>query len=404
MNLGDLLRRTGFRSAARVAWQEAARLYPGLVEPWLALGHLERQSEAWQAARDAYQQAIAVDRETWTAHQGVAYVLDALGEREAAAYHRDVGFGARPHLTIPYTGAQTPIRILLLASATGGDTPWVGLLASDQYQVEVVASEYWNPARALPLHDIVINAVSDADAARWAMDASDRLIRVSGRPAINPPDVLRKTGRKTVLDRLGAIDGVETAKIMRCSKQRLRECGAQPILQAGMSFPLLVRSVGHHTGRHFYRVENAHRLAEALDSLPGDAVWVVEWLDTPHMGDTPYRKFRVMMIGGRLYPVHAAWSQDWKVHYFSRAAGETGQELHDQFRRDMVETLGPRAIALLEAIQTELRLDYGGVDFDVLPDGRVRVFEANATMVVPPGAAIVSAVSQLINSRLRERR
>jgi glutathione synthase/RimK-type ligase-like ATP-grasp enzyme len=38
-----------------------------------------------------------------------------------------------------------------------------------------------------------------------------------------------------------------------------------------------------------------------------------------------------------------------------------------------------RAIA---AIGRRLDLDYAGVDFTLLPDGRVLVFEANATMLV----------------------
>jgi glutathione synthase/RimK-type ligase-like ATP-grasp enzyme len=36
----------------------------------------------------------------------------------------------------------------------------------------------------------------------------------------------------------------------------------------------------------------------------------------------------------------------------------------------------------LAAIGQRLGLDYAGIDFSVLPDGRVLVFEANATMLV----------------------
>ena len=38
----------------------------------------------------------------------------------------------------------------------------------------------------------------------------------------------------------------------------------------------------------------------------------------------------------------------------------------------------------LEEIGARLGLDYGGVDFSLLPDGRVLVFEANAAMLVHP--------------------
>ena len=398
-----MLRRTGFRSAARLTLQEAARLYPGLVEPWLALGHLEREGEAWQASRASYEKAIALDQTSWTAHQGLAYVLEALGDAEDAACHRDLGFGARPHVTIPCLGTQSPVRILLLASTTGGDTPWAGLLNRQQYQVEVVASEYWDTTAPLPRHDIIINAVSDADAAWSAMQAAERLVRVSGRPVINSPQVLRGTGRQAVSERLKGIAEVETARIIRCSKKALLSHGREVIAQAGLHFPILVRSIGHHTGRHFERVEDVHGIPAAMDRLAGEDLWVLEWLPSPHGGDMPYRKYRVMMIGGRLYPVHAAWSHDWKVHYFSRADTELSQEIQERFLHDMGAALGPRAMSALAGIQMELGLDYGGVDFDVLLDGRVRVFEANATMVVPPEKAILSAVSQLIESRIGQR-
>lgn len=45
--------------------------------------------------------------------------------------------------------------------------------------------------------------------------------------------------------------------------------------------------------------------------------------------------------------------------------------------------LGGRATRALHAIAAVWGLDYLGIDFDVASDGRVLVFEANATMVVP---------------------
>jgi glutathione synthase/RimK-type ligase-like ATP-grasp enzyme len=38
----------------------------------------------------------------------------------------------------------------------------------------------------------------------------------------------------------------------------------------------------------------------------------------------------------------------------------------------------------LRRIAAALELDYGGVDFALDPEGRVVVFEANATMVITP--------------------
>ena len=49
---------------------------------------------------------------------------------------------------------------------------------------------------------------------------------------------------------------------------------------------------------------------------------------------------------------------------------------------DARAALGAQAMTAIAAIGRRLDLDYGGIDFALLPDGRVFVFEANATMLV----------------------
>jgi len=46
--------------------------------------------------------------------------------------------------------------------------------------------------------------------------------------------------------------------------------------------------------------------------------------------------------------------------------------------------LGANAMDALRRIAAALALDYGGVDFALDPQGRIVVFEANATMVINP--------------------
>jgi glutathione synthase/RimK-type ligase-like ATP-grasp enzyme len=51
----------------------------------------------------------------------------------------------------------------------------------------------------------------------------------------------------------------------------------------------------------------------------------------------------------------------------------------------MESVLGAHAMSGLEQLRDALGLDYGGVDFGLAPDGRILLFEANATMaIVPP--------------------
>ena len=112
---------------------------------------------------------------------------------------------------------------------------------------------------------------------------------------------------------------------------------------------------------------------------------VMRYLDT-RCADGNFRKYRVMTIDGRMYPLHAAVSSDWKVHYFTAdmAANALNRAEDARFISNMAGVLGAGAMRVLEEIQSRLGLDYAGIDFGISQDGDVVLFEANATMVVNP--------------------
>jgi glutathione synthase/RimK-type ligase-like ATP-grasp enzyme len=96
------------------------------------------------------------------------------------------------------------------------------------------------------------------------------------------------------------------------------------------------------------------------------------------------RKYRVMLVGGRIYPWHLAISSDWKVHYFTAAMAEQEDYRAEEHRflNDVAGVLGKRAMTALERLGQRMDLDYAGVDFALAPDGSVLLFEANATMTI----------------------
>jgi len=149
--------------------------------------------------------------------------------------------------------------------------------------------------------------------------------------------------------------------------------------------PFLLRSPGFHTGQNFVRVGEADDIAASTQALPGDELLLIQYLDARDAAGRS-RKYRVMMIDGRLYPLHLAVSEDWKVHYFTADMAERPDHRAEEaaFLQDMESILGARAVAGLQAIADRLALDYAGIDFGLSPDGEVLVFEANATMVINP--------------------
>ena len=379
-NLGALLNRSGRRSAARLCYAEAARLHPGQVAGHVNLAHLLHREGEVAAARLHYEAALGIDRDLAEAHQGLANLLEDCGDVEAAALHRERGWRGRALVHVPWHGTGRPVRVLLLISAVGGNIATAPLLDAGMFETFALAAEFFDPAMELPPHDVVFNGIGDAQACAEALAAAPAIIERSGKPVINHPARVQASGRLEVHRRLEGIPGIRLPRMAMMEREGL---DAAALAARGFSFPLLLRAPGFHTGRHFVRVKDAGALAGAVASLPGAMVLAIEFLDA-RGADKNFRKYRVMMIGGALYPLHLAISPEWKVHYFTAAmadeAAHRGEEA--RFLADMRSVLGPRAMAALGEACERLGLDYAGIDFAFGERGEVLVFEANAAMAV----------------------
>ena len=117
-------------------------------------------------------------------------------------------------------------------------------------------------------------------------------------------------------------------------------------------------------------------------------LYAIEYVENP-VARGVHRRIRAAVIGEELFISH--------VHFGPRRTvrREPDGEMPEAFDRDgriaahaariiaaAEETLGRPAMAALEEIRRRIPLDLYAIDFDVLPDGRVLFFEANAAMNV----------------------
>ena len=383
-NLGTLLYSTGYRTAARTAYAEAVARHPGDPMSLVNLGNAVYESGDYPAAREHYETALRTDPDHPEAHRGLAYVLAELGDEEGAQWHRRKGFQDRPVFALPYHGPGSPVSLLMLVSSVGGNIPTRHLLDDRVFQTFVVVPEFYDPRIPLPPHQVVFNAIGDADLAAAALAAAQSVLALTAAPVINPPSAVLATGRADHA-RLAHLPGVVMPKTVTLPRELLTSEGAAAVARHGFRFPLLVRTPGFHTGRHFLRVDSAEGLAGALAQLPGKELTVIEFLNA-RGADGKVRKYRVMMIGGQLYPLHVAISSHWKIHYFTAEMAEQADHRAEdaEFLENMPAVLGPRAMEALAHIQATLGLDYAGIDFGLSDAGDLLLFEANATMVVNP--------------------
>jgi tetratricopeptide (TPR) repeat protein len=413
-NLGTLLHDTGYRTAARTTYKQAVDHHPSDITARINYGNALYRNDETLAARAQYEAAIALDPACPQAHQGLAYVFDRLGEPAVAAHHRDLGYRGQAIVHVPYRGEGRAVMVLLLVSAKGGNVRTDEYLSDRRYFITKLFAEYYDGDTPLPFHAFVFNAIGDADLCAEAIARARDILARTNAPVVNHPGAVAATARAVNAKRLGVLDGVIAPRTHAFARDRLAGAGgAAQLSQSGFVFPLLLRTPGYHTGQNFARVDAPEHLGAALAELPGDELLAIELLDA-RGGDGRWRKYRVMIVDGWIYPLHLAIASHWKVHYFSAdmSASEEHRLEEAAFLDDMAGVLGPRAMAALEAIRKALALDYAGIDFGLDREGNVLLFEANATMMVPvpdanPAFAYrrpaIERIFKAVETMLRER-
>jgi tetratricopeptide (TPR) repeat protein len=373
----------GDHDAARAFVDAIAGDEPRFATLVWRLADLAGSVRAFDLARSWFDRAIALDPANTGARIGRAIVLEEMGDLAAAeaAWKSDALRGAVR--TVPYRGTAEPVRLLTIASA----------LHAIRYELftdatlmrnAVLYTQAYDPAQPLPEHDVVLVAVADVESDSPALDVAAAIVERTAAPVLNAPAHVRLTSRTEQAQRLAALAGVAVARVTSVSRDALlRDGAAASVERLGYTYPLLMRSPGFHNGRFFEFVRDPSELEALTRTMPRDEVLLISYEDT-RGADGMVRKFRVMTIGGALYPVHLAISPNWKVHYVSSAmAGNAAFRAEEAaFLNDMPGVLGARAMDALRAIAASMGLDYGGIDFGLTSDGRVVVFEANGAMAI----------------------
>jgi tetratricopeptide (TPR) repeat protein len=304
---------------------------------------------------------------------------NAEARRGLAVAKTQCGIAARGDSTtsVPFRGTGTPVRVLVPITLGSGNVVTERLFDDRVFAVTKLAVELHPPGEPLPPHDVVFNAVGEADSSADALQTARTILAATNKRVLNDPDFVERTGRVEQAQRLAGIDGVVVPPIASLPRHDA----------SSARLPILLRAPGYHAGEHFIRIDRAEDLDRALEQLPGERIFAIDFLDTRNASGA-YTKYRVMVVDGRLYPLHLAISTDWKVHYFSAqmAAQPVYREREAAFLRDPAGVLGERAWSALGRIAEKLELDYAGIDFTLDERGAVVVFESNATMAVryPP--------------------
>jgi Flp pilus assembly protein TadD len=408
VNLANVCIELGDLDEARALLLDIIARAPTFAVAHASLGSLYMRLGRYDLAEAPVREALALDPAITPAHQNLAAIL-ALRDDAEADVHRDMVYRRKQVFIERSPGAEK--TLLILTSSVSGNVPYLHLLPRSQYNRILWHLDYAAPGqeKKLPAYDLVFNAVADSDAAPEAQKAAERFAQWCAKPILNRPARVARTLRSAMPDLLGSIKGVVIPRTERFT--RGEGVPEDALVAGGLHFPLILRPAGRHGGESTHLVRSADRLGAALPS--SGVFYATEFVDY-RSEDGWYRKYRVIFIDREPHPYHLAIGARWLLHYRSADmqadAARRGEEA--AFLHDPAAALGARAMAALAEIGKRLDLEYAGIDFSLLPDGRILFFEANATMLVHPEDdprfaykshavdAILAAMERMLGGRL----
>jgi tetratricopeptide (TPR) repeat protein len=280
-------------------------------------------------------------------------------------------------------------------------TLFVGLLSPDEPDAPLGGLDLASLAEA----GSVFSTLGDIHRDWGQLAAAAQVCATLGKPVINPPAGIYKTGRDNAQRLFAGIPGLITPTAEATTPAEL----------AGLSVsaPVLVRPPGDHGGENLVRLASAAERDAYLATTPEDHLLLTPFHDF-RSPDGAWRKYRLIFVDRQVYPFHLAIGEHWLLHYWRAEMARSPWKLEEEarFLDDWKSVFGPKAAAAIEAVARRLDLDYGGADCALTAEGDLLLFEANATVLLhldePPTAtakhrhvpSIREAFTRLVQDRV----
>ncbi|MDR3570958.1 MAG: hypothetical protein P4L81_02025, partial [Candidatus Pacebacteria bacterium] len=210
---------------------------------------------------------------------------------------------------------------------------------------------------------------------------------------INRAEICLNCTRQLNAIAFSEIDNIVVPRIERFFKRMGEEGQIAKFIAKEFEYPLIVRGLYENMGQNLHLVNTMQELIDALTTIPGTEIYVIQFIDKPP-GREHFRRMRAAFVEKEPVIVRADYSPFWMIHGRVphslvpdfRYSGELYKERPEllehanQIMRKPEQELGKNAIEALQNLAHVCPLDIFGLDFDVDEHGRVVFFEANATM------------------------
>ena len=376
--LGVARSRQDDRQSACRCFEQAVAASPDYLDALYNLGVIQAQLQQAAEAERCYRQVLELDPGYVNARINLSALLMDDGRRSEAKSHIDLAYAQKNLFERYSAGARR--TVLLLLDAGKGNLNFTHLFDDRTNNIIDWMIEYApdGQAASLPDYDLVFNAMADPDATGDTSGPVGRFLERCTKPLLNHPDKVARTARHKLPALLEGIDGLLLPNVWRYAS---RADWDEAILE---QLPLLIRPVYSHGGVGMVLAESSSEL-ERYREQQSDAVYVSRFIDY-RSADSWFRKYRMIFIDRQPLPYHLAISQSWMVHYYSAEMASATWKLEEEqvFLQDPQAVLGAAGMEAIRAVGARMDLDYAGIDFSIMPDGRILVFEANPAMLVHP--------------------
>lgn len=232
----------------------------------------------------------------------------------------------------------------------------------------------------LAAYRCIVNLITEPEQNSQVLDNVRRLVRGLPAKLLNRPEAVLASARERVARQLEGVEGLLVPKALRLRAAK-PGVAIQAATRAGLSFPAILREAGTHTGKTTALVKHADEICGAM--TPGVDHIATEWVDF-RSKDGLYRKYRVFFLGQHRIFRHMLVSDEWNVHARDRRRFMLDRpellEEEDKLFARPEGAFAPEVDRTLRQVRERMKLDFFGMDFGLMPDGRVVLFEANATM------------------------
>jgi tetratricopeptide (TPR) repeat protein len=265
-------------------------------------------------------------------------------------------------------------------------------IAASMSDIFNFGSIFWDSphARSIDLRpDIVVNNIVNGEVLNIGANTTSELSTIAdsfGAPVINHPAKAALTTRQRLTASLKELPNVLVPKIIRF-KIDANDLGFQVAsLEQKLNYPLIIRTTTKNRGAGMVLIADRAGLEREFQARNGEEVYANEFIEN-RAANGLYRKFRATYVGDDIIPTRVDFSEKWMVHgrrtpdrkLFYRQRPDL-LELEKEILKPPSHILNDAILKTLSEIRKRIPLDIFGIDFDILPDGRVLFFEANASM------------------------